>query len=242
MTASTQEIAKIDVRNILANSGNDYLVAYETLVNEMENQARSTQIVNRSGRVEAFKAAVAKLDRKALAKANKAFKSFLPLVKQNADILHSDEPRLMTIPESESVMEEAMSIVEMKAALDAEWEAIKERTFAHMTEQFAAEGEQFPEHENASIDVPKFGMRFSREGAGRKDAELDEGTLRTLVGEEAWKRITEVEIIPEQRIEHVSIPKLLAYAQNSDPMVLDHLQNSLKVGQWKKPRLNVRKI
>lgn len=240
-TTYSTDLVRSDLREILEAAGSNYVTAYDQIVNRVEETSRTSQIVNRSARVEAFKDAVAKRARGPLAKANKTLSGFMGMVRENADLLHSEEARQMTIAESESVMDEALAIQTIREIVEAEWDAVKDRAFFHMTERFAADGENFPEHINGSIDVPSRGYRFAREGAGRKDPELNEAALKALVGDEVWERITTEEIIPAQVVQKVDIPKLMAEA-TTNPEVLDHLERSLKVGEWKKPRLNLRKM
>lgn len=235
MTSPSNTLIESDVRAVLEAAGGNYVAAYEAIVDDAERIARTAQVTNRSARVERFKDAVAKLDRGTLARANAVFKGYLPLVRRNA-ALAADEPRQLSTVEAKDLMLEALSIKDAQDVLAARWETIKEHAFAHMTEQFAAEGDEFPEHTPGSIDVPELNHRFAREACGRKDPELNEEALKALVGERVWEQIVERQTVV---VEHVSIPRLMALA-SGQPALLEQLRRSLKVGEWKKPRLNVR--
>jgi hypothetical protein len=235
MNTPSNTLVETELRGMLEAAGGNYAAAYDTIVAAADTTTRTAQIVNRSTRVERFKEAVASSDRGVLARANKVFQGYLPLVRKNA-ALAADEPRQLSIVEAKNLMEEALSIAEARSVLDARWETIKEHAFGHMTESFAAEGDEYPEHTPGSIDVPELGKRFAREGCGRQEPELIEKALRALVGPKVWEAITDRETVV---VETVSIPKLMAMA-TGDPSLLEHLRRSLKVGEWKKPRLNVR--
>jgi hypothetical protein len=236
----SNDLIAADLKNILANfSDNDYLPAYQAIVDKVEADVRSTKVVNRKARVERFKEAVSKLDRGQLAKANSLFKGYLRQVRDNAPLSENmDEPRLLTVKEAEGLMGEMLSIKEAKDILAAREEEVKRLAFSHLTEQFAADGEDFPELINGSIDVPSLGKRFSREGAGRKDPELQEKVLRSIVGEGVWAKVVDTETVV---VEKLNIGKFMALAAKN-PALLADLSRSLKVGEDKPGRLNVRDI
>lgn len=236
--STTNELIESDLRGLLESAGGNYVTAYDQIVDEADRAARTTRIANRSQRVERFKGAVAELDRGVLAKANKVFKGYLGLVRRNAP-LAADEPRQLSTVEARDLMEEALSIKEAQDVLTARWETIKEHVFGHMTEQFAADpDESFPEHVAGSLDVPELGYRFAREACGRKEPELNEKALKALVGQSTWDQIVERETVV---VETVSIPKLMALAVRT-PALLEDLRRSLKVGEWRNARLNVRPL
>lgn len=235
---TTTDLVENDLRQILANAPDgNYLAAYDQIVDTVDTQGRTGAIVNRKARVERFKDAVARLDRKGLAEANKTFKGYLKQVRANAS-LAVDGPRQLTTTEAKSLMEEALSLQQARDVLTARWETIKEHVFGHMDEQFAEEGEAYPEHVNGSLDVEDLGYRFAREGAGRKEPSLQESVLRKLVGEEVWANIVDRKTIV---VEEVNVGKLMAQAAKN-PALLEDLRKSLKVGEWKSPRLNVRDL
>jgi hypothetical protein len=107
-----------------------------------------------------------------------------------------------------------------------------------MTAEFEAEGDEYPEHINASIDAPEFGKRFARQGCGRKDPSLDEKKLAKLLGDKVWEQVTveKVEVTRE-----VDLGSLMQLAKH-DPEILEKLRASLKVGEWKSPSFAVHNI
>lgn len=241
MTTSTTApaVSESDLKAVLARYGDQYIPAYEAIVAQVGEDNRSARITNRKARVERFKEAVSKRDRKQLAKANKLFTGYLRKVRANAELSENmTEPRQLTMAEATSLMSEALDIKEGKDTFTAREEEIKRLVFDHLNELFAEDGEQFPELVNGSIDVPELGYRFSREGAGRKDPELNEKALRALVGEETWAKISTRETVV---VEKVDLGALMAQASHN-PSLLEDLRRSLKVGEDKLGRLNIRPL
>lgn len=234
----TSNLVETDIRAILATADGNYVAAYDQIVGEVDKEQRSNQIVNRKARVEAFKAGIAENPRKTIAAMNKLFTDLPKKVRKNAALSENDEPRQLTVVEASNLMDEILAIKKAKDDLTAREEEIKRLAFGHMTEQFAADGEDFPEHVNGSIDVPEHSHRFAREGAGRKDPSLDEKVLRSLVGDVVWAQISDREV---EITETVNIGKLMARAAH-EPALLESVRRALKVGEWKSSRLNVRPL
>lgn len=237
---TTNAPAESDLRALLSTySDQDYLPAYEALKAQVAADSRSTKIVNRKSRIEAFKAAVAKRDRTALAKANKVFQGYMRKVRANAELSENmDEPRVLTLPEATSLMSEYLDIKAGEDHFTARREDIKRLVFDHLNEQFDALGEENPHLVNGSIDIPELGYRFSREGAGTGDAKLNEEALRAHVGEDLWAKISTKKTVVEEKVD---LGKLMAEAHHH-PVLLEHLRSSLKVGDDKLGRLNHRPL
>ncbi len=235
--ASTIATTESDLKSILAAHGDQYVLAYDAIKEQVVADARTARVTNRSARVEAFKQAVARRDRGALAKANKLFQGYMRKVRVNAELSENmDEPRVLSTVEARNLMDEMLDIKEGKDTLAAREEEVKRLAFNHLTEQFAAAGEENPHLVNGSIDVPELGHRFSREGAGPGEAKLNEKSLRFLVGEDVWGQIT-----TQVTTEVLDMGKLMAEATRH-PVLLEHLRNSLQVGDDKLGRLNVRPL
>lgn len=229
--------AESDLKSILAAHGDQYVLAYDAIKEQVAKEARTSRVVSRSARVEAFKAAVAKRDRGALAKANKLFSGYMRKVRGNAELSEKiDEPRVLSLPEATSLMDEMLDLKQGKDYLAAREEDIKSLVFEHLTEQFAAAGEENPHLVNGSIDIPSLGYRFSREGAGPGEPKLNEQALRAFVGEDTWAKVS-----TQVTTEVLDMGKLLAEATHR-PELLEHLRRSLKVGDDKLGRLNVRPL
>lgn len=173
-----------------------------------------------------------------LAPAAQAVRDFLPGAKAVAPIaervietgkgLDDDEIVLVT----KSVVDGKL----VKELVDAAYETSKTAIFRTMDEAAAEEGEEFPEHTNVWIDVPDLGKRLSREGAGRKEAELDQDALRDLVGDEVWAQITSehvVRVVDEEKLAKVAL---------KNKGLLEQVRKATVPGGWKSPRLMVRDI
>jgi hypothetical protein len=118
---------------------------------------------------------------------------------------------------------------------------LKVAVFAHMDAQLAVEGVKDPQNHNATLDVPEFGRKFSREGAGYTDPTLDEGRLRMRVGEEVWQEICEAEEVPAHVEYTFSLKKLFDRAEQ-DPVLYNTIGECMTFGEPKAPRLNDRKM
>jgi hypothetical protein len=237
MTNAIATTTDSDLKSILAAHGDQYALAFDAIKEQVAADARAAHVTNRKARVEAFKQAVANRDRTALAKANKLFSGFMRKVRANAELSENmDEPRVLTIPEAKSLMDEMLDIKAGKDTLVAREEEVKRLVFNHLTEQFAAAGEENPHLVNGSIDVPALGHRFSREAAGPGEAKLNEQALRAFVGEDIWSKIS-----VKVETEVLDLGKLMAEATHQ-PVLLEHLRRSLKVGEDKLGRLNVRPL
>jgi len=242
MTSSN--LIESDVRALLEAQDGNLVADYDKVVAAFDASARNAVVATRNSREmrkESWKKAVKKLDRKQLAKANRVFKGYLALVRRNAEITSVEELAPLTVVEARNLMEEILDLQDAEELLKARREAIKTRVNAALTEQFALEGEDFPEYVNGSIDVPELGHRFSREGAGRKDPELNEDALRGFLGEELWGKVTIETVIPAQIVTKVDFEALMREARK-DKTILEHLRKSLKVGEWKPGRFNVRAL
>lgn len=231
---TTNQIAETELRNLLASVDGNYVAAYDQLVGE-ETRRKALAEAPRATlehRRQVWRAAVAKLDRHLLARMNKTLRGYMTMVRRNAAITASDEPRILTDAEAHDLMVEHLDMKEIEVFVATRRDDIRRTVFGHLTESFAAAGEEDPENINGSIDVPELGKRFCREGTGRKDPEIDEDRLRELLGEDAWSLVTETEIIPAQEVTTLSIDKVMRLAQ-SDPGVLEKVRESLIIGAGK---------
>lgn len=240
MSTPTTDLVESELRAILERAGGDYVAAYDQIVDKVDADAKASRpVINRKARVERFKEAVSKRDRKALAKANKIFSGYLRKVRANAELSENmTEPRQLTLVEATSLMSEMLDIKEGKDTFTAREEEIKRLAFDHLNELFAEQGEQAPHLVNGSIDIPELNYRFSREGAGYSDPTLNEKALKAHVGDAVWDQIVDRET---KVVETVNIGKLMA-AASSNPALLEDLRRSLKVGEEKPGRLNIRPL
>lgn len=237
------QIVETELRKLIESVDGDYVAIYDKLVKKIDEMAIvELTPTNVDARKESWRKALAKKDKGPLRKAYETMRSYVALARQNAAIIES-EPSELTAPQAASLMKQFISLKSLETIAKADRDAIKRRVMAAMTEMKAAEGEQFPENVNATIDVPEEGHRFFRYGTGRQDPELDEEHLRQLLGPEVWERVTRLEVIPEQKIRTLDYGLLIQAAQ-ADPKlgVLEKVRDALIVGGWKSPSFTIQEL
>lgn len=235
-------IVETDLNALLEAASGDYVVAYHELVAAEDRKAlvRQANGTNAETRKAAWRKALAVKDTKVLQKIRGAFRRYMLEADAVAEIATAEAHALDEV-EAKAIMEQVLDGKSAKEFIEATYEQAKRLVFASLDIQFAETGEEFPEQTNGWIDVPELGKRFCREGAGRKDPELDEDKLRALVGEEVWEQITVEEVIPAQTVRKLDLDLLMGKAKTRTSL-LEDLRASLKVGDWKNPRLMVRDI
>lgn len=232
-------VAAQDLANLLESYGGSYVAVYEQIVATEDRKAVELSRTNAAGRKAAWHKALANRSRKAVAKVNAVFTSFVKDSKAAAPILFAENPGVLDYDEAVTVGLLAAKAREAKEIADANWDAVKQRVFASMTADFAVQGEEFPEHVAGSIELPTVGLVLKREGTGREEPEVQEHILAAAVGEDVWARVTREEIIPAQTVREFDIDLFMAEARKN-PALLEDLRRSLKVGKWKSPRFAVR--
>lgn len=238
----SKDIVESDLKTLLKKAGGDYVATYEGII--AEEKAKAVARAPRStveSRKLAWKDAVAKLDRGLIAKINKTLSGYIRLVKANAEVTSAETPRILDEAEAQSLMQEYLDLKTIEEFVKSRYEQIRRAAFGSMTESLAADGEEFPEHINAIIEIEELGQKFCREGTGRKDPELDEDLLKELLGDKRWKAVSVEEVIPAQTYTHLDMDKLMELARK-EPAVLELIRDALEVGDWKTPRLSVREI
>lgn len=239
MTPSTT-VAERDVEAFLDAVGGNYVAAYNEIVADQERRVLAAiPASNAEIRKAAYRAAVKNMDRKQLASMNKTVRSFLPLAKANNAITSSTGP--LTKIEAEDLMVEMLEVKRLKEITKSREDEIRKRVFNSMTETFASQGKEFPEYVPGSIDLPKLGLKFTRERCGRKDPVLDEDRLEETVGPEIWEQVSTVEVIPAQEVRTVNMDLFLALARKK-PALLELLREALVVGEFNSGALYVRNM
>jgi hypothetical protein len=226
-------IAERDLEAFLEAVGGDYVAAYDKIVAEEDRKAlQAKPRSNAELRKAAYAKAVKTMDRKQLASMNKTVRGFLPLAKANS--LITATTGVLDEKEAEDLMVEVLEVKRLQEIAKSRYEEIRKRVFNSMTEGLAEQGEEFPEHVCSYIEVPKLGLKFTRERAGRKDPELDEAKLEELVGPEVWEKVTTVEVIPAQEVRTVDMDLFLQLARRK-PRLLEELRKALRVGEFNSP-------
>jgi hypothetical protein len=173
-----------------------------------------------------------------LAPAAQAVRDFLPESKVVAPIVERVVETGNGLDDEEIVLvaKQVVDGKQVKELVDATYDAAKAAIFRTMDLVAEEAGEEFPEHTNVEIEVVELGKKLVREGAGRKDASLDEELLRDIVGEDVWSEITSehvVRVVDEEK---------LAKAALKHGDLLEQVREATRAGGWKSPRLMVRDI
>lgn len=229
-----------DVDSFLEKFGGNYIAAYNEIVAEADAKALAERPKsNAEVRKAAYTKALHKLDAKELKSMRKTVGNFLPLAEENAGI--TAEAGVLEESDAYNLMVEVLEVKRMEEFVKARYESIRKRVFSAITEELAAEGEDFPEFMPGYIPVPQLGLKFTREGGGRKDPELDEAKLESILGPEVWEKVTTTEHIPAQEVQHFSIDLYLQEARRQ-PELLEKLRAALKVGDFKPVKFNQRAL
>jgi len=227
-----------DLESFLDSVGGDYVAAYNKIVAEAEaDKLAARPRSNAEMRKAAYRKAVRNMDPSELASMEKTVSNFMPLLKRNSAI--TSTTGVLTEAEAEDLMIEVLEVKRLQEMAKSRYEEIRKRVFNSLTESFAEQGEEFPEHVNGYIEVPRLKLKFTRERCGRKDPELDEDKLAELVGEEVWEKVTTVEVIPAQEVRTVDMDLYLDAARR-DPSLLEKLRQALIVGEFKSPAFHIR--
>lgn len=243
MSKSSKDISVSDLATLIAAAKTGYIAE---IIKDEERKALAVEKAgsNAATRKANLIKALIKATKKVrgctedLAPAAQAVREFLPESKVVAPIVEqaASEDRALTDDEVILVAKQVVDGKLVKELVDATYDAAKSAIFRTMDEVAAEAGEEFPEHTNVWIDVPELGKRLSREGAGRKEATLDEDVLRELVGETVWKEITSehvVRVVDEDKLSKAAL---------KHPALLEQVRKATEVGGWKSPRLMIRDI
>lgn len=229
--AETNTLAVNPVEAFLDKVGGDYIAAYNEIVAEQERTALANRPrSNAELRKAAYRQAIRTLDRHELASMGRTVRGFLRLARENSPITASTG--VLDTADAEDLMVEVLEVKRLQEIAKSRYEEIRKRVFNSITEYAAREGAEFPEYVTGSVEIPQLGLKFTREGGARKDPELDEETLESLVGPEVWDKVTTVEVIPAQEVRTFDVDLFLQEARRK-PALLEKLRESLKVGDFK---------
>lgn len=241
MTVSpSTEVVETELQALLAKAGGSYVKAYEKLVEQEASKelelAPRTDVATRKA---AWRTALARKDRKTLREAYDKFRGYVAKARDNAKIIEQ-EPSVLATDEAEALMRQFLDLRDIEKMVKADREAIKARVFASMTEYLASKGEEHPEHVNTDIDLPNVGFRFAREGAGRKDPEINILLLQSILGEDLFNQVTTKKVTVTHSVD---LDRLMGLAADpASPITLEHIRKSLSVGDWKSPSLTARPL
>ncbi|QGJ94924.1 hypothetical protein SEA_REDWATTLEHOG_64 [Gordonia phage RedWattleHog] len=211
--------------------------SYAEIVKTVTADAAAVEPKKRSNlakRKAAFVEAVAKSDRKVLARLRRGMKAY---VSSMADV-EMTEPRELTHDEAVALMTEAVTRTEIDEFLESRKDTIKSLVFASIEESLRAKGVEDPEAHGGSLYVPELGKVFKKEGAGFKPAQLDQKALRSLLGDDADKVFVQ-ETIPAKTVtvlDEEALGKLIM----DKPEVLETVRQALLPGELKSARFVIR--
>lgn len=236
--ADTQALVANPVEAYLEKFAGNYIAAYNDIVAEADKAALANHPrTNAELRKQAYQRALRVQDRKELKSIGQTLRGFLPLAKHTAEVLNKGGD--VTLEEAEDVMVLVLEAKRLKEIAESQILAARKRIFAAIDERLAADGVDFPEVNPGYIEIPNLGLKFTREGGGRKDPELDEAKLEALVGPEVWENVTNVELIPAQEVRNFDADLFLQEARKQ-PALLEKLREALIVGEFAPVRFNQR--
>ena len=189
---------------------------------------------NLAKRKAAFVEAVAKSDRKVLARLRKGMREYVSAM---ADV-EMTEPRELTRDEASALMREIVTRTEIDEFLESRKDTIKSLVFASIEEALRMKGVEEPEAHSGALYVPELGKVFKKEGAGYKPAQIDQKALKALLGDDAAKVFRE-ETIPAKTVtvlDEESLGKLIM----DKPEVLETVRQALIPGELKSARFVIR--
>lgn len=168
--------------------------------------------------------------------------AFVDLVTQSTLIAEDASP-VLDGDRAKDLMERYLEQREIDEFMGTVKDLIRETVYAHLDHVLAADGVADPANTNGVLEVPELKRKFSREGAGYKDPDIDEPRLKELLGDR-WDEVCDDIDIPEQVIpahqeQVLSIEKALKLGRK-DPAVMEILRSCVIPGVPKTPRLWVR--
>lgn len=168
--------------------------------------------------------------------------SFIDLISKP---LATNGQRVMDGTQANEMMKRFLDQREIDELTTVVRDLVREAVFGHIDALLESEGIEDPEAHNGVLEVPEFGKKFSREGAGYGTPDFDLPRLRGLLGER-WAEIVDVQDVPEQIIpahteEVFSLDKALKLSQR-DTAVMEILRDCLIPGALKTARLWVRDL
>lgn len=150
------------------------------------------------------------------------------------------DPRLLTREEQYRVVDEWITMEEIKDAFDARHNRIRLMVLEHITKVWEQAGDKDPANKNGEIVVEELGYKFCKEGTGYKEPSLDLKKLRELLKSD-WDKVTDRVMIPAHTEVVFNEYKLKALLRDN-PKRLEDVRTSLIPGEAKTPRLTPRKI
>ena len=160
---------------------------------------------------------------------------------KEALLVPGEEPRQLTKEEQVSLMKRFIQFQAIDEFLDVYRSCIRRFVFDHITMEHVALGTENPEHQNGVIKVEEYGMKFCKEGAGRKTPTIDHKKLRGEIGDDLYEQCLIREEIPAHVEVSFSQDKFMRLVQE-EPRLLEALRVALIPGDWKTERFAPKKI
>ena len=148
----TNQITETGLAELLAAAKGDYVA----VLNQVKEEAKAQDLAKAQRSTVAYRQqvwanAIAKLDRGLLARINKTMQTYLRVVKKNAPVTSAEGPRLLEAEEANGLMTEFLAMRDIEEFVKVRREDIRRAVFGHLTESFAGQGEDFPEHISGSL-------------------------------------------------------------------------------------------
>lgn len=232
-------IVESDIARLFRESGGG-LEAFKALVEEkIEKEVEKTSRMTIADRKASHLEAIQQRDLEKIKEMKSVMKKFAGSVIKT-DVLHPEDG-ILSDKQKVQLMEAYIAFQKVKEFAEVWNDECRQTVFDHVTAENEELGVEYPEFQNGSIEVPKLGKRFCKEGNGRKAPSIDEEALKKALGDKVWNQVQDEVFVPAKVERSLSIEKLMK-AVEEDPSLLETVRESLVVGEWKTPRFQVRDL
>jgi hypothetical protein len=233
-------IVETDITRLIREAGG-YMEAFAALVDqkidtEVARTSRMTVADRKAGHLDTIRTR----DAEKVKEMKVVMRKFADSVIKS-EALHLEDGEQLSEKDQLQLMEAYIAFQKVKEFAEAWNEECRGTVFDHITAVNEELGVEYPEFQNGSIEVPKLGKRFCKEGNGRKAPTIDEEKLKEALGEDLWNKVQDEELVPAKVVKALSIEKLMK-AVEDDPALLELVRESLIVGEFKNPRFQVRDL
>ena len=233
---SQKDIETNDALSAFLEGGGSYLAALSAILKtedaKLQKAAKKDTV---QARKDKLREAVARYDVDTLVQLHDRLegyvdKMFRPVV---------TAPRKLTEDEVKAAYTEFLERRDLAELFGVRYEDLRTLVLMSIDEALREQGKD-PEVTNGELPVPGTDKVFRKEGAGRKDPDLDERKLLEMLGDRAAEVQDEV-FIPAHTETVLNREKLMRLAQQQ-PEVMEMIRDSLIPGEVKSPRLNLRDV
>lgn len=233
------DMATIDLQALLRSGSFDGLLEAIDQADNVTREPRSTIAERQEALAEAL---ATDLTGEKLIEMQETLSNYVDLLAK-AEVEFDGSGADLTPTQLSYLMRRDQDTRQIKELVEVVNKGLKRIIFEAITAKVAAANpkEPFPEYVSESIEVPDLGLRFCKEGAGRKTPLLDYQELRSQVGEEVWERCVLTVDVPAHTETHFS-EDLFKAEMLKDPALMTKLQAALRPAGWSVGSYTVRKI